>query len=611
MLPPLFEVTQADPDKMSAGVSKILDKWEADFLHAQSAELKRARLHLQHMLERELNVFATDQCPIDVGANPILLLMDDEGLDPPDDDEVANERACADEDTCLKQSNCLQADEKVANDLCGGSLEELVAPETKQVTIEADGKPPNETDATIAVKVEDTAHQEHSHHEKAHQEHHAKLDGAFGAIFSTGGYEIDLEQPTYFVENYYHTTGWAQDLARSDRFMNITLFIISINAVFLGVDADWNEAEALYDAEWPFYVAENLFCTFFTFELVTRFMAFRRKRDCLRDGWFRFDAALVSIMVFETWMLGPALALGASGSGPPLPSAPLRLLRLFRLSRMARLLRNLPELITMVKGMWLASRAVCSSLLMVVLSMYTFAIIINMGMKQEDEINNRLKPRDFSTIPRTMWTLLMDGTFLDSPGIVLSALLFSGKPVCIVCCFVFMLFIILSAINVMNMLIGVLCEVVSAVAQAEKDEAAIKMVKDSILLQLKRFDNGDGMITKDELDKVMNDSTSREVLQQLNVDRLFSLQLQQVLFPKDDSEVPIKGIMELMLMCRGDLSVTVKHLASSQAAMVSTVNAFEKRVSTSLQLFNKRMLQSEKHIFRSKSGSVELVRKED
>merc|ERR1719207_101031 len=108
----------------------------------------------------------------------------------------------------------------------------------------------------------------------------------------------------------------------------------------------------------------------------------------------------------------------------------------------------------MTKGMMVASRAVCSSLLMVLIMIYTFAIVLNMGLKEEKALNKKLSPRNFKTIPRTMWTLLMDGTFMDSTGTVLSELLFSGIPVCWLSCVIFMVFILFSAITVMNMLIG-------------------------------------------------------------------------------------------------------------------------------------------------------------
>lgn len=403
-----------------------------------------------------------------------------------------------------------------------------------------------------------------------------KIDGAFNSIFTAGDQELDT--PHYHVENFYHEKGWAQALARSEAFIHTTLAVISLNAVYIGVDADWNDATSLYSAKMPFIVTENFFCAYFTFEWLVRFFAFKYKRNCCRDGWFRFDTALVSMMVFETWIFAPVLAFTSDGTGPSIPVGPLRLLRMLRLTRMARLMRNLPELVTMTKGMMRASRAVCSSLLMVTIMIYTFAIILNMGLKHEDDINAPLAPRNFQTIGRTMWTLLVDGTFMDSTGFMLSKLLFSGKPVAIMGTFVFMSFILLSAITVMNMLIGVLCEVVSAVAQGERDEAAIMLVKQSILMDLKQFDNGDGMITRQELMSVMRDPQSKAVLRGLNVDQLFLLELQSMLFPKPDSTVAIKGIMELMLLCRGDLPVTVQHIASAQASMIWQLDKFEQRI---------------------------------
>jgi hypothetical protein len=286
-------------------------------------------------------------------------------------------------------------------------------------------------------------------------------------------------------------------------------------------------------------------------------------------------------MILETWIMAPVVHFVSSGGGVPVPVQPLRLLRLLRLTRMARLMRSLPELVTMTKGMKVASRAVLSSLLMVALMIYTFSIVLNLFLKEELTVNTKLKDatmRSFVTIPHTMWTLLMDGTFMDSTGTVLSELLFSGKPGCWLSAVVFMVFILFSAITVMNMLIGVLCEVVSAVAQGEKDDAAIRLAKESILLDLKKFDNGDNTISKSNLMQVFKDKQSRAVLKSLNIDRLFLLELQQMLFPKDDSVVSIKVIMELMLMCRGDLAVTVQHIASAQASLFWSLEQFEKRL---------------------------------
>merc|ERR1712110_974103 len=93
-----------------------------------------------------------------------------------------------------------------------------------------------------------------------------------------------------------------------------------------------------------------------------------------------------------------------------------------------------------------------------------------------------------------MWTLLMDGTLLDAPGVVLNRLVHRGEFNTTVAVIIFLVFILLSALTVMNMLIGILCEVVNAVAASEKEESDIAVMKNSILLELKKFDDGDGMI---------------------------------------------------------------------------------------------------------------------
>ena len=74
-------------------------------------------------------------------------------------------------------------------------------------------------------------------------------------------------------------------------------------------------------------VADHCFCAFFTFELMARFLAFAKKRSCIRDGWFKFDSVLVGLMILETWIM-PFVGGGGAGMGQ---ASMLRLLRLLRL----------------------------------------------------------------------------------------------------------------------------------------------------------------------------------------------------------------------------------------------------------------------------------------
>jgi len=370
----------------------------------------------------------------------------------------------------------------------------------------------------------------------------------------------DFVEPVYHVYNFYKTEGFAQKVARSMMFENITLAVISANAIYLGIDTALNDAGYILDADWYFQAFDHLFCAYFTAELVIRLAAFKWKRDCLRDGWFKFDGFLVGLMVAETWVM--PVIFSVIGGSMTLPLGPLRLLRLLRLSRLVRLIRMLPELLTMFKGMFVASRAVGSSMLMVLLLLYVFGIVIHMGLAHEEELEEQ-----FKTLPLCMWTLFIAGTLMDETGGVLTGLLEMGKFNTILSTVVFLIFILLSATTVMNMLIGVLCEVVSAVAQSERDEAALNIMKESILIELQQFDqDGNNMISKDELEFVMKSRKALGVLSSIDVDSDCLSFLQQMLFfnKEGTSEIHIERIMELLLNYRGNLSVTVKHLVDAE-----------------------------------------------
>lgn len=416
--------------------------------------------------------------------------------------------------------------------------------------------------------------------------------GAFGGLGQKK--KKHLSQAVYNVYDLYYDKGLAQHIARSPLFEHITLAVISLNAVYLGIDADYNKAATFLEADLVFQFWDHAFCLFFTFEIAIRFASFKEKCKCLYDGWFKFDSFLVMLMISETWIT-PSLVLVFGIEVKSLPTEPLRLLRLLRLSRLIRLMRSFPELVTMIKGMWVASRAVCSSLLMILMLIYIFAIVLFMMLEEEMSLTSF-----FGTVPRTMWTLFLDGTLLDGVGDLLRTLLDMGEWNTICSVIVFLFFILLSALTVMNMLVGVLCEVVSTVAQDEKDAAAIRLVKQSILVELKKFDEeGLGLISRAELGKVMTNKHALTVLRSLEVDVACLKELQQMLFVGEDSRVSIDNIMDLLLMYRGPLPVTVKHIVDGQAFTRWYLAAW---MQDSFTRLNARMDELSHQIVRSSTG---------
>merc|ERR1712048_974648 len=228
---------------------------------------------------------------------------------------------------------------------------------------------------------------------------------------------------------------------------------------------------------------------------------------------------------------------------------------------MGRLFRQLPELLIMVKGMALASRAVGSSLLMITGMIYVFGIVMSMLVRDEVDMKEH-----FSTLFRCCWTLLMDGTICDNTGYVLRKLANRGQVNTTLAVIVFIFFILLSALTVMNMLIGIMCEVVSAVSANEKEEAAIKLMKKSILAELKKYDNdGNFFISADELFELMDDECSSAVLTSLGIDVHYLEELQSFAYRDPGTQIHAEKLLQQMLDCREDLPVTLKHLITQQS----------------------------------------------
>ena len=84
---------------------------------------------------------------------------------------------------------------------------------------------------------------------------------------------------------------------------------------------------------------------------------------------------------------------------------------------MARLMRAIPELCALTRGIKEASRAVCSSLLMLTLRVYFFSISIYLLVQGESN-KSAIITGIFNSVPTVMLTLLVDGAFLDGLSIV-------------------------------------------------------------------------------------------------------------------------------------------------------------------------------------------------
>eukprot|EP00404_Azadinium_spinosum_P019223 CAMPEP_0180490978 /NCGR_PEP_ID=MMETSP1036_2-20121128/39405_1 /TAXON_ID=632150 /ORGANISM="Azadinium spinosum, Strain 3D9" /LENGTH=429 /DNA_ID=CAMNT_0022499211 /DNA_START=1 /DNA_END=1290 /DNA_ORIENTATION=- len=371
-----------------------------------------------------------------------------------------------------------------------------------------------------------------------------------------------LTRPPYNVMDFYKKKGLWQRIARSSAFETVTLVVIAFNAIWMAVDTDHNTSEVLLEAHPVFQVMEHFFCTFFAVEWLVRFLSFKNKRDGLKDVWFSFDTVLVIISVLETWVMTTVMWL--SGSSGKLGNASIlrlvRLVRLVRMARMARLLRAMPEIMVLVKGMATAMRSVFFTLCLLVLITYVFAIIFTQ-LTAGTSIGNDY----FASVLDSMYTLVIRGTLLDNIGKAMDEISQESTFVAAI----FMLFVLLAALTVMNMLIGVLCEVVSVVAAVEKEEMAVNFVKARLHGILRSLDkDGDGMISKTEFEKLLENPDTAKAFQDVGVDSVNLVDNADFIFESDatggecDKNLSFADFMEVVLQFRGTNTATVKEIVN-------------------------------------------------
>jgi hypothetical protein len=366
-----------------------------------------------------------------------------------------------------------------------------------------------------------------------------------------------LEKEPYDVRNYYHKTGIFQAIARNEYFENITLGVIVLNAIWISVDTDNNVADTFIDALPMFVVADTLFFTYFASELFIRFMAFKHKYRCFQDFWFVFDMLLVGLYAFDPFVIG-MLAAASGGGGLNLPTSILRLLRLARLSRLVRMLRSLPELMIMIKGMLTATTSVGYTLGLLMVIDYVFAIALRNLVPKDSGIEEDY----LSSVPEAMHNLIIFATFTDD----LSAYIVPVKEESTACLILSWLFIGLTNLTVMNMLIGVLCEVIAAVAEQEKEGMMVDKMKEKFTSIIHRLDsNHDGVVSWEEFQKIMEMPEALIAMDSVNIDAESFVDIAEEFF-LDEKEYPFaidfEQFMSLLLDCRGGMKASVKDVMS-------------------------------------------------
>jgi len=234
-----------------------------------------------------------------------------------------------------------------------------------------------------------------------------------------------------------------------------------------------------------------------------RFMAFKNKRDCLRDAWFVFDSCLVLMLVLDTWVMSAVLIITNKGSGAGLGDTPLETLY-------------------------------------------------------------------FASVPSAMRSLLLHGVLPDLHEFVNKVgdehLAFSV---------LLLFFILLSSLTVMNMLVGVLVEVVSVVSSVEKEQMTVQFVKTMILSMLQNSGldaDNNCHISRQEFESLLLKPEAARIIQEVGVDVVGLVDFADFIF-KDDVELSFPELMEIVLQLRGCNTATVRDIVDLRKFVLTEIHS--------------------------------------
>jgi hypothetical protein len=181
-------------------------------------------------------------------------------------------------------------------------------------------------------------------------------------------------------------------------------------------------------------------------------------------------------------------------------------------------------------------------------------------------------PEYFDSLGGCMQMLLLQGTFLDDVTDVLDVVYPVSPPLY----FLFIFFIFLSAYAVINLLVGILVDVVARVRMTEQNQALAFNLRATLFEILELHDkDGDRMVAADEWDLIMSNPEMHLILKRCRVNIKHLMDLKEVLFEPEgtlestkdfehlDSQKTALGFeefLEVILRLRGSTTATVSDI---------------------------------------------------
>jgi hypothetical protein len=178
----------------------------------------------------------------------------------------------------------------------------------------------------------------------------------------------------------------------------------------------------------------------------------------------------------------------------------------------------------------------------------------------------------FDTVPMSMNSLLLT-VLCGAQTHFMQSLLAAGWMYYAI----YLAFLLVAVLTLMNMLIGILCDVVSEAAEDSKEELLMKEVKSEVTRLANELDmDGDGGISKDEFDLIVKDTKMCQSFCALGVDVVGIANFGKFIYNQADGD-------EDMTMSYGDFGNLVCQFRGKKLASVQDVMDMRRYVTMELK----------------------------
>jgi len=146
-------------------------------------------------------------------------------------------------------------------------------------------------------------------------------------------------------------------------------------------------------------------------------------------------------------------------------------------------------------------------------------------------------------------------------------------------------FILFASLTIMNMLVGVLVEVISYVAAVEKEQKAVGYVRmrlEKMFAENDIDEDCNQLISQKEFESLLVNKEAINIIQDMGVDALGLVDLTDYIFRNSD-EITFADFMEIVLQLRGSNNSTVKDLVDFRRCIYIELHRLEDLITSSCE----------------------------